>query len=359
MGEKNINSCSWSSTECNGMEKFISDVSSLAANDQLWNILPKGRPGAGYEVDEDCDLYGFSCLAASKLKSASLFCNNLRNESLVDIFRNDENWHNPGALDLMMKSYGLDKSPHLSVTLSEIARKERPSVESFNFMEVKLSQYRMISDRKIDEAVIAMQKSQVAVAIQLLSDAIKLDKENVNSFYLRAKSYMALNEYSHALEDIKCALELTPDTSALLDLRSAIEQKLELKHNSGSCNKIKLLQSAREPNGFTETHNYIPDNHSVTIEKLRSSLKSENDGNGDSASSNFQSSCGSEIELIESDDSSNESRARKSKRRRYCDDVVKKDGLRKAKHSKSKNKRHKERKSSKRKYKKKSRNDVG
>jgi hypothetical protein len=156
-------------------------------------------------------------------------------------------------------------------------------------------------------------------------------------------------DFHHAHQDIMSALELTPDTIELIDLRSEIEHKLDnnRKRKIEEANsKILLSQASVHQIGqFSDSHEFVSDTHSNVIAKLRSSLGSDHAQFSSSESDSENSE--SDRQSFTSDEDG------KTKRRKKSSDSGSKHGKRK----KSDKKKHKEKKKSKRKSKKHRKND--
>jgi tetratricopeptide (TPR) repeat protein len=288
-----------------------------------------------YSLDEECDNYGFSCLCMEPSHDQCMKLNpsncSSSSVSITNMFQSDENWNNPGAVELMMKTYQLDVNPFSAISLSAIATGKRPSVQDLNYVEIKSLQYRAIAGKKIEEGMVLLQKSKIALAIQALTEAIKLDPDNVNGFFLRAKAYMSLMDFSNAKDDIESALKLTPNSGALLDFHAEIVSKTQ-----GSVSllpqKRKLVQEVGKHRGFNDQYDYIPAQNVETIGRLEACLKNNRNQSSSSSSSDNSSS---------SDDGSDRSQVKKKSKRSH----KKSSKHRKHKHQKSskksKHKKHK------------------
>jgi tetratricopeptide (TPR) repeat protein len=156
-----------------------------------------------YHILEDCDLYGFSCLKVHKEEYKA---------DPLEAFRNDENWFNPGNIELMMKAYEVDE-PYAS--FSENAS---VNVAAFNYLTIKREQNRYLSNQVVNEGMVLLNHSKIADSIKKFSSALSMDETNPEAYFARANAYVRLRDWGNAFNDIQKSLASNPTCEASQEL---------------------------------------------------------------------------------------------------------------------------------------------
>lgn len=163
-------------------------------NDKLALIRNIIKVAKDYEVDEGTDLYGFSYIRSSPhsyhiTESGSSGRNVNSDELLIEELRGEDNWNNPGAIELMMKAFGLHTKPYLKISDTCI-----PVSKAELLKEVHKSQHHYFAQRFVNEGKQLLSEMHFSKAIQKFSEAIKYDEEFPEAWYCRAQAFFTLQE---------------------------------------------------------------------------------------------------------------------------------------------------------------------
>lgn len=218
------------------------------------------KKNKSYEIIEECDLYGFSCLVKPEEGET---------RSILDQFRSDGNWFNPGNIELMLKSYEIDE-PYGSFVLKS------PDLSEINYLVLKKKQNRYLSNKTVDEGMVLLNHSQVAESIKKFTAALSVDDENSEAYFARANAYVRLRDWVNAQRDLQKALEFNPSCEATSQLLKSVKQFLPEEKS--------LADSLSLPTPSL--------GHSDLIRKLQASLNADYNDNSDSISSSSYSSGG-------------------------------------------------------------------
>jgi tetratricopeptide (TPR) repeat protein len=276
-----------------------------------------------YEVLETSDMYGFSCFSSR---------NDNRNNSSPSLttfekFRNDENWHNPASVSLMMETYSIDE-PYATFQTKSSFISEIKDFTQFNYLTIKLDQNRYLSNRYVDEGMVLLKSSQIAESIKHFNTAINYDSSNSDAYFARANAYLRLNDWNNVDFDLTKSLELNPNCPATQALLKSVQQYLPKR-------QIPTIQSSSFSDASCQPQQDI--NPKSLIQKLQTALmqdKATSKHGDDRAAkeSSRSSDSSSDSDSSSESDSSNTSRHRKKRKREQ-------------KHKKRKSSKHKKSKS--------------
>jgi tetratricopeptide (TPR) repeat protein len=263
-----------------------------------------------YKILEDSDLFGFSGLKHQSGSSVSF-----QKDDIIDAFRSDESWHNPGSVDLMMRSYEIT-DPYGSVLFDSIVENS----SSFNYLHIKAQQNRLFASKAVEEGMLLLNHGRIADSIKKFTCAIAYDEVSNEAYFARANAYVRLRDWRNAIQDLEKSIEINSDDDASKELLKSVRQiagkSLVSLKNNGS--------DKMQPSSVSTTF----------IEKLKNSLEEETVIN---VSDNSPKSNRVVADSSGSDDSD---RSEIKKRKRKHKNKSKKDKKRKEeKHKKKKRRR--------------------
>jgi tetratricopeptide (TPR) repeat protein len=263
-----------------------------------------------YKILEDSDLFGFSGL---KHHSSSSSLSSMNND-MIEAFKSDESWHNPGSVDLMMKAYEINDS-YGSVLFDSSAE----SSSSFNYLHIKVQQNRLFANKAVEEGMLLLNHGRVADSIKKFTSAIAYDETSNESYFARANAYVRLRDWRNAMQDLEKAIEINSEEEASKELLKSVRQIV------GKSTIIPSLKNSsfggKQPSSVNTT----------LIEKLRNSLEEESVIN---VSDNSL-----ESGEVVADDSGDSVRSEVKKRKRSHKSKKKKDKMKKEEKHKKKKRR--------------------
>ncbi len=251
--------------------------------------------GKSYEIIEECDLYGFSCLK-HQYQEDSERKEDERPNDLIQEFKNDESWFNPSAVELMMQSYQIDE-PYASFDPTR-----QKNLAEKNYLTIKAEQRHLLSNRVVEEGMILLQHSQIAESIKKFTIALSYDNQNAEAYFSRGNAYFRLREWASALSDANNALKYNPSCLASKELKRAIEQHY---HQPSASDLAQMLLDQEGPRDNFQSNN-------VLIDKLRNSLANDRESRVESDDNDRRKSESDE----ESTDSSRRSKKKSKKRKK-------------------------------------------
>lgn len=221
------------------MEKFNESIKLLSSKLDLTKYLDVIN-NKDYEILEDSDMFGFSCLH-------SINRSNLNNRpNVFNSFKNDENWLNPESVSLMMKSFEIsDPYATFRFKASNQAQIEK---DKLGLHEVKYLHDKFLVDQLYLQANQLFQEGKMSDCLSKLNEAISFEPHDNQVYFLRSNTYLRLHLYPEAHADALKAVDLDPKCEASKRLLQSIENSDFFKQNSakeqstlhGTITKLKL-----------------------------------------------------------------------------------------------------------------------
>ena len=242
-------------------------------------------------IDEECDTYGFSLLSHAGDVDRDAF--QYREQNVVDEFRKDVNWNNPGAVQLMCRAFGLDKADEYRSSLL-------PDKSGFGYLALRAEQHKLWSVRLVNEGEQLEQQDRINDSIVRYSEAIRYDYQSIEALLARARANVQLKNVDSARRDYQSVLQIQPSNELAMQGLVALSAFLNRENysgesistssstyrgnvsSSGNLHLIgKLQQALSVNNNALQSHEYLENTPSTSS---RSSSSSDSDDSRSDAS---------------------------------------------------------------------------
>jgi tetratricopeptide (TPR) repeat protein len=147
-------------------------------------------------IDEESDGYGFSLIGGGRYADTDV----------IQSFREDANWNNPGAVGLMKRAFGITDE-HDSVLL-----RREPIGDSFIVLRKQYNT--MLAHKFFVDGKLLKDKGSLVDSCKRFDEAIRLDSADPEIFIERASVKTILGKSEDALRDYESAIQLDPANAA-------------------------------------------------------------------------------------------------------------------------------------------------
>lgn len=209
-------------------------------------------------MDEDIspyeiDMYGFSLIGTLNSRNQSDFIEE-SGYNVLNSFKKDENWNNPQAVELMMKSYGISDS---------FICHDQPCIQSFTYLSLKEEQGKLFCSRFVAEGKKYLRDGKVRDSLNSFNTALTYDASCTEAYILRLEIFDNLGMVSEALVECKSILKISHQNSKALEY---LNRRRSMLKESSKCQDL-----AKNEIDLT-----------TTIDKLRMSMQKEKTHDGGS-----------------------------------------------------------------------------